>query len=934
MKTTKHFFALIAMLLCSASIFAEDWTEGQVVVNVESVGELRMAVLELEYEEILRLKICGPLNSVDLQYLSEGAGIISQLESIDLSDVTLVYDGGCYRDITMADDDVMFSKDRYKFYLTEETSEKHGVSLGLSSTKTHSYYGPDLAGVFSGKSYKHIVMPRGINRAAVYAFTSCANLQSVEFPDDLKYVAEKAFSGCTTLPTINLEQVDSIGKNAFYGCIVFNAEKMDKVKRIDYKAFYNCSNLNGINGVVSLPLCDSIAQYAFYGCTNIEKIEFSENLRFLDQYAFQKCTSLTSVKLPNSLKALSSETFSGCTKLTGVSYSENLLKVHNNTFYNTPWYNNLPVEGGVKYMGHIAMYVVDPGSATAIREGTTSIADGFNGSNFSNNPSLPASLRRIGDSAFYGNKFTTLVMPEGLEQIGERAFYNSTQLTKITLNESLKEAGASAFSQCSQLNIVNYNPAELQAIGLFEDCTALEKVNVGAKVRKLPENIFHGCSNLAMIKFAERTDDTPFEVGAGAFSGCSYLRSLELPSATTEIGEGAFWGCSRFRNFIVPEQVTVLNSSVFAECSSMSEIKLHDGIKIIGDWAFHNCYYLEAIELPEGLDSIGEEAFYGCYPLKEITIPSTVTRIGSGAFKDCYMLQRINSRITHPMEVTGIVSLSDYIIHGRYNTGMGTTACIPYRTKMYSEIILTVPAGSKKLYRQTAGWSNFANIAEEGDDMTEKNYLSPSIDRAIPASYKEYLNIYLTNDREDFTAYQFDLNIPYGIEVETDENGQYKYVMTDRNDVSHTIMVEKLERTVATGMDRNRYRFVCISGQNAAIKDTDGILLEIPLITDANMKPDSYEAKLEKIIFTQQDGTENELFVSHFYINIAEVPDFTWGDANVDGAITVSDIVEVIDHILLRSRPGIFNEKAADANQDGEINISDVVKIVNLIMNE
>lgn len=934
MKKTKHFFALIAMLLCSASIFAEDWTEGQVVVNVESAGELRMAVLELDYEEILRLKICGPLNSVDLQYLSEGAGIISRLESIDLSDVTLVYDGGCYRDITMADGDVMFSKDRYKFYLTEETSEKHGVSLGLSSTKTHSYYGPDLAGVFSGKSYKHIVMPRGINRAAVYAFTSCANLQSVEFPDDLKYVAADAFHGCKTLPTINLEQVDSIGKNAFNGCIVFNAEKMDKVKRIDYKAFYNCSNLNGINGVVSLPLCDSIAQYAFYGCTNIEKIEFSENLRFLDQYAFQKCTSLTSVKLPNSLKALSSETFSGCTMLTDVSYSENLLKVHNHTFYNTPWYNNLPVEGGVKYMGHIAMYVVDPGSATAIREGTTSIADGFNGSKFSNNPSLPASLRRIGDSAFSGSKFTTLAMPEGLEQIGEKAFYNSTQLTKITLNESLKEAGASAFSKCSQLNIVNYNPAELQAIGLFEDCTALEKVNVGAKVRKLPENIFHGCSNLAMIKFAERTDDTPFEVGAGAFSGCSYLSSLELPSATAEIGKGAFYGCRRFRNFIVPEQVTVLNSSVFAGCSSMSEIKLHDGIKIIGDWAFHNCYYLEAIELPEGLDSIGEEAFYGCYPLKEITIPSTVTRIGSGAFKDCYMLQRINSRITHPMEVTGIVSLSDDIIHGLYNTGMGTTACIPYRTKMYSEIILTVPAGSKKLYRQTAGWSNFANIAEEGDDMTEKNYLSPVI-YPIPAGFKDYLSIYLNNDREDFTAYQFDLNIPYGIEVETDENGQYKYVMTDRNDVSHTIMVEKLERTFATGMDRNRYRFVCISAQNAAIKGTDGLLLKIPLIPSANMKPDwYYRAKLENIIFTQQDGTENELFVSHFGMAVKEAPDFIWGDANVDGAITVSDIVKVIDHILLRSTPGAFNEKAADANQDGEINISDVVKIVNLIMNE
>ena len=46
-----------------------DWTEGQVVVDVESPGLLRMALLEVEEEEIRRLKICGSLNSADLQYL-------------------------------------------------------------------------------------------------------------------------------------------------------------------------------------------------------------------------------------------------------------------------------------------------------------------------------------------------------------------------------------------------------------------------------------------------------------------------------------------------------------------------------------------------------------------------------------------------------------------------------------------------------------------------------------------------------------------------------------------------------------------------------------------------------------------------------------------------------------------------------------------------
>lgn len=169
--------------------------------------------------------------------------------------------------------------------------------------------------------------------------------------------------------------------------------------------------------------------------------------------------------------------------------------------------------------------------------------------------------------------------------------------------------------------------------------------------------------------------------------------------------------------------------------------------------------------------------------------------------------------------------------------------------------------------------------------------------------------------------------------METDEDGNYKFVMGDRNDASHTVMVEKIEDKLPSGTKRNRYRFICLSAQNAPIKGTAGKLLGIPLITDADMKPGVYEAKLENIIFTQQDGTENELLTRDFNITLTEAPDFILGDANGDASITVSDIVSVINHIMLHPE-GNFNKDAADANQDGVINVSDVVKIVNLIMNK
>lgn len=930
-----------------------DWTEGQIVVNVESAGGLRMALLERDEEEFRRLKICGPLNSIDLQYLAEGKGVISNLESIDLSEVTLIYDGGCYRSYAYEDPDVMWSYNEYSFFLTEETSEKHGSSI-MSNTDYHRYYGPDLAGLFMSGPYKHIVMPRGITRAASHAFSECANLQEVEFANGLKYVASSAFAGCVSLPTLNLEEVDSIGASAFSRCRTLNVENMNKVRHIGNNAFNKCDFLKGSNGVVSLPLCDSIGAGAFLGCSNIEKIELSENLRFLGKQAFMNCASLTSVNLSSSLQALFEETFSGCTALKEVSYSDNLLKVHCNAFNNTPWDENLPVEGGVKYMGNIAMYVVDTQNAAGIREGTISIADGFN-SSYLSDFSLPKSLRRIGDYALRSYNLSTLLLPEGLEEIGEKAFYNNQQLIKVTLNEKLKEVGDYAFRGCSQLALVNYNTIYLRATNLFSNCTSLEKVNVGANVRILPEGIFNGCENLAIVKFAERTDDTPFmlgdyvfsgcgnltsldlpatttEIGGYAFSGCSRLSTLNLPSTTTEIGEYAFRECYNIQNFIVPEQVTVLNKGVFEGCLTLFNIVLPDGLKIIGDEAFSDCQYLNAPELPEGLDSIGKAVFYRCYCFTEITIPSTVTRMGGGILNDCYRLQKINSRIEHPMETEGIVSLSYELIRDLYNLSSGSKLTWDHIDEMYSKIVLTVPAGCKKLYRQTADWSKFVDIVEEGDDTPEKNFLLAVID-PLPAGFMTQLDISLTNNREDFTAYQFDIILPIDIEMETDEDGNYKFVMGDRNDASHTVMVEKIEDKLPSGTKRNRYRFICLSAQNAPIKGTAGKLLGIPLITDADMKPGVYEARLENIIFTQQDGTENELLTRDFNITLTEAPDFILGDANGDASITVSDIVSVINHIMLHPE-GNFNKDAADANQDGVINVSDVVKIVNLIMNK
>jgi hypothetical protein len=189
-----------------------DWTDGQVVVDVDEPGDLRLALIELDAEEILRLKIRGTLNSTDLKYLIEGKGKISNLESLDLSDVTLYYDGECYKSSSFSGIGDTGFEGRYTYYyLTEEERQTSYSTIGLAPKYYYLYYGPNLAGAFEGLPYKHVVMPRNINKAACNVFANCKNLQNVEYPGGLSKIDDNAFEGCVLLQEISLSETDSIG---------------------------------------------------------------------------------------------------------------------------------------------------------------------------------------------------------------------------------------------------------------------------------------------------------------------------------------------------------------------------------------------------------------------------------------------------------------------------------------------------------------------------------------------------------------------------------------------------------------------------------------------------------------------------------------------------------------------------------------------------
>ena len=183
------------------------------------------------------------------------------------------------------------------------------------------------------------------------------------------------------------------------------------------------------------------------------------------------------------------------------------------------------------------------------------------------------------------------------------------------------------------------------------------------------------------------------------------------------------------------------------------------------------------------------------------------------------------------------------------------------------------------------------------------------------------VGIDLENKTTDLTAYQFDLTLPDGISLSLNDKGKFLVTKTSRyEDDSQTLNISKQEG--------NTYRFVCFSMSNEIITGTSGAILNVSLTIGESVNVGSYEATINNIVVTKTDGTQLKLKDSKFNIIVTNV---VKGDANGDGEVNVSDIVEIVNYIMGKPSAN-FVQAAADLNGDGEVNVTDIVKVVSIIM--
>jgi hypothetical protein len=201
-----------------------------------------------------------------------------------------------------------------------------GISFnGCSSLTTVSLPAATyITGAFNGcSSLTTLSLPATLTRIDAQAFTGCTGLETITIDDangvykhsgDHRMILSKDGTTLIAYPaasgTVTLDGISGIGQGVFENCTGLTEISSPDVAIIGGRAFYSCSSLT----TVSLPAAAIIGGHAFYDCSSLTTLSLPAATS-IGSSAFNGCSSLTTVSLP-AATSIGEYTFCYCSSLT------------------------------------------------------------------------------------------------------------------------------------------------------------------------------------------------------------------------------------------------------------------------------------------------------------------------------------------------------------------------------------------------------------------------------------------------------------------------------------------------------------------------------------------------------------------------------------------------------------------------------------------
>ena len=186
-----------------------------------------------------------------------------------------------------------------------------------------------------------------------------------------------------------------------------------------------------------------------------------------------------------------------------------------------------------------------------------------------NNATYSVVSIRVGYYAGLGNEVRKITLPSSLKKIGDFAFYYCQKIEEIIIPKNVTSIGEWAFCHCQ----------------------SLESVEIPSSVTSIGDNAFIGCTNLASLELSYGIKS----IGNGAFQGCTSLESVKLPNSIESLGSEAFFECVSLTSITLPSNIEIVPPYFVANCSVLKSIEIPASVKTVWNGAFYQCKTLKSI---------------------------------------------------------------------------------------------------------------------------------------------------------------------------------------------------------------------------------------------------------------------------------------------------------------------------------------------------
>ena len=423
-------------------------------------------------------------------------------------------------------------------------------------------------GVFKdNRNIVSLTIPDSVTTLQNRICSGCTALREVYLPSGLTVIPDETFDGCSSLSTVHFpDTLEQIRSDAFCGTALTE--------------FIAPDSLTAIWG------------YAFKDCAKLIKVDL-KNVSSVSGGAFQSCTALRSVRLSDKLTELPDHLFDGCTSLAEIDMPDNPIAVSSFILNGTAYYNDQSNwDGGVLYAdGYL---IAADKTFASLTEYT-----------------VKADTLVIADDAFSGVGYTAklkkMTLPDGLHRIGQSAFSKLYSLTEINIPDSVRSVGYGAFSASGYDTEQNYTGG-----GLYVGNWLVAVQNVAMTsftVREGTVGVADGKDTALFPTRAQKITQLTLPsslkyIGARSFARL-HITDLELPSGLQTLGEGAFSSCSWLKTVNLGEctELESIGAQAFTS-AAISEITIPESVASMGELVFnHNTVGLtihcEVSEQPE-----------------------------------------------------------------------------------------------------------------------------------------------------------------------------------------------------------------------------------------------------------------------------------------------------------------------------------------------